>query len=57
MSMDPENETLDFEVKELCDHITYLCGSLVRIIPEDRIELIHTTAKRYVFQFYLFSDN
>ena len=29
----------------LCDRTEELCGSLVQVLPGDRIELVHSTAK------------
>ena len=31
----------------LCDRTEELCGSLVQVLPGDRIELVHSTAKLY----------
>lgn len=45
VSMEPINQTIDFDERRLRVHIKDLCGSLIQVLPEDRIELVHSTAK------------
>ena len=46
IAMEPETMTFDFEGRELQDHVTKLCGSLVKVFDGDRVELIHITARK-----------
>ena len=46
ISTDTKTQTVDFETRRLRVHIQDLCGSLVDILPGDRVELVHWTAKR-----------
>lgn len=48
VSIDTEQETVDFEGRELVVDIKDLCGSLVERLAGDRIELVHTSAKMWV---------
>jgi hypothetical protein len=43
---DTSNE-LSMDLK-LCDEPATLCGSLVQVLPGDRIELVHSTARTYL---------
>ncbi|PMD14292.1 hypothetical protein NA56DRAFT_393481 [Hyaloscypha hepaticicola] len=45
VSIDIEEQTVDFEGRSLVVDIGALCGSLVEKLPGDRIELIHTSAR------------
>ena len=33
--------------RRICDSVEDLCGTLVQILPGDRIELVHSTARMY----------
>ena len=33
--------------RRLCDRMEDLCGSLVQVLPGDRVELVHSTARLY----------
>lgn len=44
-SIDPEEQIIDFDDRKLRIHIRDLCGSLVQVLPGDRVELVHSTAK------------
>ena len=54
MSINPDEQTIDFDDRKLRVHIQDLCGSLVQVLPGDsgstgsdagdRIELVHNTA-------------
>ncbi|KAL9110913.1 MAG: hypothetical protein Q9227_004528 [Pyrenula ochraceoflavens] len=48
VSMDSEEQTIDFDEGKLRIHIRDLCGSLVQVLPGDRVELVHNTAKMYI---------
>jgi hypothetical protein len=48
ISMDLENETIEFDDRKLRFHIYDTCGSLVHVLPGDRIQLVHSTAKIYL---------
>ena len=45
VSMNPEGQTIDFDERKLRVHIKDLCGSLIQLLPEDQVELVHSTAK------------
>lgn len=45
VSIDLEQQTVDFEERQLVVDIGELCGSLVERLAGDRIELVHTSAK------------
>lgn len=47
-SIDVENGLVNFEGRQLPDHVRDICGSLVEILPGDRVQLVHTTARRSV---------
>lgn len=47
VSIDLENQTIDFDKRKLRSNIQDYCGSLIQVLPGDRIELVHTTAKKY----------
>ncbi|KAF8863169.1 hypothetical protein BDZ45DRAFT_738501 [Acephala macrosclerotiorum] len=49
-SIDLEQQTVDFEERQLVVDIGELCGSLVERLAGDRIELVHTSAKIYLTQ-------
>lgn len=48
ISIDLEEETVDIERLKLRIHIRDICGSLVKLLPGDHIELVHSTAKKCV---------
>jgi hypothetical protein len=45
VSIDPDQQTIDFDDRKLRIHIRDLCGSLIQVLPGDRVELVHSTAK------------
>jgi hypothetical protein len=45
VSIDIEDQMVDFEERSLVVDIGALCGSLVERLPGDRIELVHTSAR------------
>lgn len=45
ISIDTDNEVVNFDDRQLRIHVKDLCGSLVDILPGDRVELVHGTAK------------
>jgi hypothetical protein len=45
VSIDPDEETVDFDERKLRINIRDLCGSLIQVLPGDRMELVHSTAK------------
>ena len=45
VSTDPFDQTVDFDELGLRIHIKDLCGSLIQVLPGDRIEMVHSTAK------------
>lgn len=47
-SIDPGEQIIDFNDRKLRIHIRDLCGSLVQVLPGDRVELVHSTAKIYI---------
>lgn len=42
---DPDEQTVNFDELKLRVHIRDLCGSLIQVLPGDRVELVHSTAK------------
>ncbi len=45
VSIDLDEQTIDFDDRKLRIHIRDLCGSLIQVLPGDRVELVHSTAK------------
>lgn len=45
MSIDSQEETIDFDARQLRVQARDLCGSLVEMYPGDRIEFVHRTAR------------
>ena len=45
VSIDIEDQIVDFDERSLVVDIGALCGSLVERLPGDRIELVHTSAR------------
>lgn len=45
VSIDIEDQIVDFKERSLVVDIGALCGSLVERLPGDRIELVHTSAR------------
>lgn len=48
VSMDTQEQTLDFENRGLRTHVKDICGSLIDVIPGDRVQLVHGTAKSFL---------
>ncbi|PVH69331.1 hypothetical protein DL98DRAFT_625565, partial [Cadophora sp. DSE1049] len=48
VSMNAEIQAFDFEKPEFCISIQDYCGPLFHILPGDRVELVHTTAKMHI---------
>ncbi|ROW00049.1 hypothetical protein VPNG_08321 [Cytospora leucostoma] len=45
LSIDGTEKRMDYEEKRLRVHITEYCGSLVQMVGDDRVELVHHTAR------------
>jgi GPI inositol-deacylase, winged helix domain len=45
VSMDVQNQMIDFEGMSLRGSVEGYCGSLIQVLSGDRVELVHTTAK------------
>lgn len=45
VSIDTDNQCVNFEDRQLRVHVKDLCGSLVEILPGDRVTLVHRTAE------------
>ena len=45
VSMDVDEQTIDFEGMGLRGRVEDYCGSLIQVHSGDRVELVHTTAK------------
>jgi hypothetical protein len=45
VSMNSQDGTVDFENRRLCTHVKDICGSLIDVLPGDRVQLVHGTAK------------
>ncbi|RFU25373.1 hypothetical protein B7463_g10968, partial [Scytalidium lignicola] len=50
VSIDPYNQTIDFDSCSLRSSVEEYCGSLVQVLSGDRVELVHTTAKMYIME-------
>ncbi|KAF7947217.1 uncharacterized protein EAE97_004466 [Botrytis byssoidea] len=48
VSINMDDEDVNFEDRQLRAHIQDLCGSLVEVLPGDRVQLVHSTAKSYL---------
>ncbi|KAH7381988.1 hypothetical protein BKA64DRAFT_584001 [Cadophora sp. MPI-SDFR-AT-0126] len=48
VSMDAEDQNFDFDKRKLRSSIQDYCGSLIQVLPGDRVELVHATAKMYI---------
>ncbi|KAH7333141.1 hypothetical protein BKA65DRAFT_40515 [Rhexocercosporidium sp. MPI-PUGE-AT-0058] len=48
VSMKPEYQTFDFDKEKLRSSIQYYCGTLIQVLPGDRVELVHATAKMHI---------
>jgi hypothetical protein len=46
LSIDVENQTIEYDDRRLRKHIYDICGSLV-LLSGDRVSLVHSTAKMY----------
>jgi hypothetical protein len=45
VSMNPTNQSIEFKKRKLRSDIQDYCGSLIQVLPGDRVELVHTTAR------------
>ena len=45
VSINPTDQSFEFEERKLRSNIQEYCGSLIQVLPGDRVELVHTTAK------------
>ncbi|TID18364.1 C2H2 and C2HC zinc finger [Venturia nashicola] len=51
ISIDPINQTINFQDKKLHTSVEQLCGSLITVLPNGRgLELVHNTAKIHIAQ-------
>ncbi|KAF7874047.1 hypothetical protein EAF04_002719 [Stromatinia cepivora] len=50
LSIDLIDEEVYFDDRQLRTHITDFCGSLVEVLPRDRVQLVHSTAKSYLVE-------
>ena len=46
ISIDVEHGIVNFSGRQLPDHIREICGSLVEVLPGNRINLVHKTARQ-----------
>lgn len=44
-SINIKEHIVDFENRQLRTHVKDICGSLIDIVPGDRVKLVHGTAK------------
>lgn len=44
-SINTRDQTFDFMNRRLRSDIQMYCGSLIQVLPGERVELVHTTAK------------
>jgi hypothetical protein len=47
LSIDVDNQTIEYDDRRFRKHIHEICGSLVSV-NGDRVSLVHSTAKSYV---------
>jgi hypothetical protein len=45
VSIDPDEQTFDFDNRSLRSRVEEYCGSLIQVLSGDRVELVHTTVK------------
>ena len=45
VSINIEEQSVDFEGRRLCTNIRDLCGSLIDVLPGDTVQLVHNTAR------------
>jgi len=45
-SIDIQQRVVNFEGRQMPDHIRDICGSLVEVLPGNRVQLVHTTARQ-----------
>ena len=45
VSINPDEQSFDFDGRRLRSSVAEYCGSLIQVLSEDRVELVHTTAK------------
>jgi len=45
ISMNFESQSIEFDKKKLRSQIQVYCGSLILVLPGDRVELVHATAR------------
>ena len=48
VSMNPINQSIEFEDRKFRSDVRDYCGSLIQVLPGDRVELVHTTARMWV---------
>jgi hypothetical protein len=48
VSVNVQDQSVDFENRQLCTHVRDICGSLIDVLPGDRVQLVHGTAKSQV---------
>lgn len=46
VSMNTKDRSIDLDNRKLRSHVRDYCGSLIEISEGDRVELVHTTAKK-----------
>jgi hypothetical protein len=44
-SIDTQERTVNFADRQMPDHVRDICGSLVEVLPGNRIQLVHKTAR------------
>jgi hypothetical protein len=45
VSINQTDQGVDFEQRQLRTHAKDICGSLIDVLPGDRVQLVHGTAK------------
>jgi hypothetical protein len=45
VSINQTDQSVDFEQRQLRTHAKDICGSLIDVLPGDRVQLVHGTAK------------
>jgi hypothetical protein len=44
-SINTQQRIVDFEGRQMPDHVRDICGSLVEVLPGDLVQLVHKTAR------------
>lgn len=57
ISIEPTKKLMNYDHNTLKAHITECCGSLVHMVGDDQVELVHHTARESVNSFYVYINS